>query len=152
MRNLILSIIFMACLHSPTAAVTISSDKAIAPSSPEQAVHTLINSYFTSWSNKDWPLYADHFDKQAFISYCTPKMCRPIPLQRFLSIQRNTNADLTEVPTSIATTADGNGAISYVEWQLYEKSKATKTGVDLFTFVKREGQPWKIISLVWYEK
>jgi len=121
---------------------------------PEEAgVRTFLNTYFSTWSNRDMDGYGACFHQQARIVYL-PKNAEPISqgLTDFLHGQRMSHEQaavpMKEVPLEMTIQMDDRVAQAQVTWLLTKKDSEER-GTDFFT-LKRDGKSWKIVSLVFY--
>lgn len=119
----------------------------------EAQVRQAVDHYFATWSKPDMDAYGRCFHPQARIFYIE-KSGAVISqnLTDFLHGQRMSHAQSTqpmkEVPVTTRILMDDIGAQAQVTWVL-TKGGSEQRGTDLFTF-KRDGNEWKIVSLVFY--
>lgn len=121
------------------------------PAAKRDTIDAFIQTYFTSWSNKDFGTYRACFDESARVWYVMADgAMRAADLREFIALQRsshsNSKLSLREFPVKAQSTEWGDVAQVRVYWRL-EEGKVESFGNDFFTLVKGNGE-WRIASLV----
>jgi pyroglutamyl-peptidase len=132
-----------------------SGARAAEQDAGNAAIHKFVETYFSSWSKADFPLYRSLFRANASIAVLEEDKWQPWDLAQFLNDQERLQSQqkMEEVPVSIDIKAlTSRAAFVEVAWRL----KRTPDGPDLmgkdwFTLVK-EGADWKILNLTfWFD-
>lgn len=133
---------------------TLASCTAKSPTHPDDAnIRVFLNRYFSTWSARDMDGYASCFHPQARILFLagTGEVVSE-GLTDFLHGQRlaheTASEPMTEKPVAMFIQGDAKAAQAQVTWVL-QKGATQQRGTDLFT-LKREGNDWKIVCLVFY--
>jgi hypothetical protein len=119
----------------------------------EPAVKTFLESYFSTWSGKNFDGYGACFHPTARITFVDKGgESASQGLTDFLHSQKLSHSQsaypMTEVPTQMTISGDTRVAQAAVRWKL-TKGAETVTGTDYFTLIKtRDG--WRIAALVFY--
>ncbi len=130
---------------------------ACAPSATthpdDAAVRVMLNRYFDTWSQRDMDGYGKCFDPQARILFVTKNgEIVSEGVTDFLHGQKlgheQAVTPMTERPIEIKIQGDALIAQAAVKWALTKGSKEER-GTDFFT-LRRVGDEWKIVSLVFY--
>jgi len=127
---------------------------ASSPAHPQEAaVREAVVRYFDVWSKQDMDAYEATFHPQARIFYLPDDGAVVSQgLTDFVHGQRMSHAQskspMKEAPDQITIQMDDKGAQALVTWILTKDGRQER-GTDLFTF-KRQGNDWKIVSLVFY--
>ncbi|MEI6536222.1 MAG: nuclear transport factor 2 family protein [Verrucomicrobiaceae bacterium] len=116
-------------------------------------VRTMLNRYFATWSQRDMDGYGRCFDPQARILFVAKNgdvvsegVTDFIHGQKLAHEQAAT--PMTERPLDMKIQGDAKIAQAAVPWILTKGSKEER-GTDFFT-LRRDGDAWKIVSLVFY--
>ncbi len=130
---------------------------ACAPSATthpdDAAVRVMLNRYFDTWSHRDMDGYGSCFDSQARILFVAKNGdVVSEGLTDFLHGQKlgheQAASPMTERPLDMKIQGDAKVVQAAVTWVLTKGSKEER-GTDFFT-LRREGDGWKIVSLVFY--
>ena len=130
------------------------SPKGTAPHADESTVRAFLNRYFDTWSRQDMTGYEACFDSQARVYLLDPsnRVVMTQGLTDFLHGQRmahqQTTVPMTESPLEMRIQMDRRAAQAQVTWVL-KKGQNEERGTDMFT-LRREGNDWKIVSLMFY--
>lgn len=134
----------------------LSSCKAGEAKHPDDAtIRTFLTGYFATWSAKDMAGYGATFHPQARIIF-VDKGGEVLSegLTDFLHGQKlgheRSPVPMVEKPLTMQISGDAQVAQAKVTWVLTKGSTETR-GVDYFT-LKREGEGWKIVTLVFYNE
>jgi hypothetical protein len=125
----------------------------VAKHPDETSIRAFLTQYFSTWSAKDMEGYAACFHPQARVIFlgASGKVVSE-GLTDFLHSQRlaheTATAPMSEKPIEMTIQGDAKVAQASVTWVL-TKGAAEERGTDFFT-LKREGNGWKIVSLVFY--
>lgn len=124
------------------------------PAHPDDAsIRVFLTRYFSTWSAKDMDGYASCFHPQARVLFVAPSgQVSSQGLTDFLHGQRLAHetaaAPMTEKPLEMTIQGDEKVVQAVVTWVL-TKGATEERGTDCFT-LKREGDGWKILTLVFY--
>ena len=116
-------------------------------------LRTFLARYFSTWSARDMEAYGACFDPQARILFVT-KTGDVISdgTMEFLHGQKlaheQSETPMTEQPLEMIIQGDAKVAQATVTWVLKKGAKEER-GTDFFT-LRRDGDGWKIVSLVFY--
>ncbi len=130
---------------------------ACAPSATthpdDAAVRVMLNHYFNTWSQRDMEGYGKCFDPQARILFVAKNGdVVSEGVTDFLHGQKlgheQAASPMSERPLEIKIQGDALIAQAAVKWVLTKGSKEER-GTDFFT-LRRVGDEWKIVSLVFY--
>ncbi|CAN5709587.1 hypothetical protein BH11VER1_BH11VER1_13020 [soil metagenome] len=119
----------------------------------EVGVRTLLNRYFSTWSARDMDGYASCFQPQSRVFYLARdgKLTNQA-LTDFLHEQKMAHQEaaspMNEKPLEMKIQGDERVAQAAVTWVLTIGSRQVH-GTDFFT-LQREGDQWKIVTLVFY--
>jgi hypothetical protein len=119
----------------------------------EAGVRTLLNRYFSTWSARDMEGYGSCFQPQARVFYLARdgKLSNQA-LTDFLHDQKMAHEEagspMNEKPIEMKIQGDQKVAQAAVTWVLNIGPKQVK-GTDFFT-LQRDGDQWKIVTLVFY--
>jgi hypothetical protein len=134
-----------------------SSPGAVAAeqNADEAAIRKLVDTYFTSWSKADFPVYRSLFRPNASLAFFESDRWQGWDLAKFLDEQESIQSEhkMQEIPFSVDLKAlSGRAAFVEVSWRLFRTPQSMGvTGKDWFTLVK-EGQDWKILNLTfWFD-
>lgn len=132
-------------------ACTAKKNTLVHPSEPQ--VRQAVDHYFATWSKPDMEAYGRCFHPLARIFFIEKSgQVTSQNLTDFLHGQRMSHAQsaepMKEFPVQTDILMDDIGAQAKVTW-LLTKGSTQQRGTDLFTF-KRDGNDWKIVSLVFY--
>lgn len=114
-----------------------------------------LESYFSSWSNKDIFSYESHFHKDAIVMLVNDGLIqRNDNIKDFIqgqdSFLSTVNTPVSENMTTFTVDYyEGKFANVTARWKL-TVGEEIKTGVDHFTLIQDEDNNWKILVLVWY--
>jgi len=134
-----------------------SQDTTKKDEQKEQKINDIdlfLNSYFSTWSNKDIEAYQSHFHKDAIVMFITgDQVQRNDHIQDFIqgqaTVLSNSNGILVEHMTSYTIDhLENKEAYITAQWELINGS-IKKTGVDRFILIKGEDDKWKILVLIW---
>lgn len=119
----------------------------------EGEVRAALVKYFAVWSSQDMEAYAACFHPQARVFFLDKSgRVTGQGLTDFVHGQRMAHAQspvaMREEPVEMKFLIDDTAAQAQVTWRLV-KGTQEERGTDLFT-LKREGNDWKIVSLVFY--
>lgn len=140
-----------ACLLSFLLLTDCAPSAKVHPD--EAGVRTLLNRYFSTWSARDMEGYAACFQPQSRVFYLARdgKLTNQA-LTDFLHEQKMAHQEaaspMHEEPLEMKIQGDEKVAQAAVTWVLTIGSKTVR-GTDFFT-VQREGDQWKIVTLVFY--
>lgn len=130
---------------------------ACAPSATthpdDAAVRVMLNRYFDTWSQRDMEGYGKCFDPQARILFVAKNGdVVSEGVTDFLHGQKlgheQAATPMTERPLGMKIQGDAKVAQAAVTWVLTKGSNEER-GTDFFT-LRRVGDEWKIVSLVFY--
>ena len=129
---------------------------AAEPDADKAAIYKLVNTYFSSWSKADFPVYRSLFRPTASIAFFENDRWQPWNLAKFLDEQESLQGQykMEELPLTIDIKAlSSRAAFVEVAWRLKRTPQALGvTGKDWFTLVK-EGEDWKILNLTfWFDE
>ena len=119
----------------------------------DAAIRSFLGKYFSTWSARDMVGYASCFDESARVIFlgANGEMVSD-GLTDFLHSQRMAHemasVPMTEKPIEMTIQGDAKVAQAAVTWVL-TKGSAEERGTDFFT-LRRVGNDWKIVSLVFY--
>ena len=128
------------------------TSKAVAH--PDDAsIRAFLTRYFSTWSAKDMEGYAGCFHPQARVLFLSKSgQVTSEGLTDFLHSQRlaheTASVPMTEKPVDMTIQGDAKVVQASVTWVL-TKGDVEERGTDFFT-LKREGDGWKIVALVFY--
>ncbi|QIF00607.1 DUF4440 domain-containing protein [Roseimicrobium sp. ORNL1] len=134
------------------ALVLIPSCGADTPKHPDDTnIRAFLDRYFSTWSAQDMEGYGACFDSQARILFVDKDgSVMTQGLTDFLHGQKlghqQSSVPMVEKPLTKEIMGDGRVVQAKVTWLLTKGSSETR-GTDYFT-LKREGQGWKIVALV----
>lgn len=119
----------------------------------DASIRAFLTRYFSTWSTRDMDGYASCFHPQARILFVGPSgQVISEGLTDFLHGQRlaheTATVPMTEKPVEMNIQGDSKIAQAVVTWVL-TKGAAEQHGTDFFT-LKRDGDDWKIMTLVFY--
>lgn len=117
------------------------------------SIRAFLNRYFSTWSAKDMEGYGACFHPQARILFLGRSgEVASQGLTDFLHSQRLAHqtaaVPMSEKPIEMTIQGDAKVVQASVTWVL-TKGSTEERGTDFFT-LKREGNGWKIVSLVFY--
>jgi hypothetical protein len=124
------------------------------PAHPEDAsIRAFLTRYFSTWSAKDMDGYAACFHPQARVLFLSQSgQVASEGLTDFLHGQRlaheTASVPMSEKPLDMTIQGDAKIVQASVTWVL-TKGSTEERGTDFFT-LKREGDGWKIVTLVFY--
>ncbi len=145
--RLLLAAFFMLALPSCGADTVKHADDA--------NIRAFLDRYFATWSAKDMDGYGACFHPQARVIFID-KVGQVLTqgLTDFLHGQKlgheRASEPMVEKPLTMEIMGDAQVVQAKVTWVLTKGSTETR-GVDYFT-LKREGQDWKIVTLVFYNE
>lgn len=124
-----------------------------SPHPDDASIRAFLTRYFSTWSASDMDGYAACFHPQARILFVGPSgQVISEGLTDFLHGQRlaheTASVSMTEKPVEMNIQGDSKIAQAVVTWVL-TKGAAEQHGTDFFT-LKRDGENWKIMTLVFY--
>ena len=151
-----LSFVIRHCLVPLLAALAFASSGCTTKKSthPEEAsIRAFLTRYFSTWSAKDMEGYAGCFHSQARVIFLSKSgQVTSEGLTDFLHSQRlaheTASVPMTEKPIDMTIQGDAKVVQASVTWAL-TKGNVEERGTDFFT-LKREGEGWKIVALVFY--
>jgi hypothetical protein len=119
----------------------------------DASIRAFLTRYFSTWSAKDMDGYAACFHPQARVLFLAPSgQVTSQGLTDFLHGQKlaheTASAPMTEKPLEMTLQGDAKVVQATVTWVL-TKGSTEQRGTDFFT-LKREGDGWKIVTLVFY--
>lgn len=127
--------------------------------SEQEAIHTLLEGYYQTMSERNWPRYATYFSDDATLTTIWQAEGDSEPslmthtITEFLS-QTSAGPDSQPIFEERMTHADITVRQDLAQaWVTYEAKFGTEEnlmqwkGIDLFSFIRFEGK-WKIVSLV----
>ncbi len=119
----------------------------------DAAIRIFLGKYFSTWSAKDMTGYASCFDEKARVIFLGQNgEVVSEGLTDFLHSQRLAHematVPMTEKPLEMTVQGDTKVAQASVTWVL-TKGTTEEKGTDFFT-LRRVGNEWKIVSLVFY--
>jgi putative lumazine-binding protein len=122
-----------------------------AADTPE--VRAFLTRYFATWSARDMDGYGACFDPQARILYVSKEgQIMSDGTINFLHGQKlaheQSATPMTELPLQMTIQGDARVVQAAVTWVL-QKGPTEERGTDFFT-LRRDGEGWKIVSLVFY--
>lgn len=133
---------------------TLASCTAQPSTHPDDAnIRAFLSRYFSTWSAKDMDGYAACFHPQARVMFIGESgQILSQGLTDFLHSQRlaheTASVPMTEKPVEMTLQGDAKAVQAQVTWVL-TKGTTEERGTDFFT-LKREGNDWKIVCLVFY--
>jgi hypothetical protein len=135
-------------------ALSLVSCTARPSAHPDDAsIRAFLTRYFSTWSAKDMDGYAACFHPQARVLFLTDSgQVASEGLTDFLHGQRlaheTASVPMSEKPLDMTIQGDAKIVQASVTWVL-SKGSTEERGTDFFT-LKREGDGWKIVTLVFY--
>lgn len=141
----------LTCLLSLLVLASCAPPAAVHPD--EAGVRTQLNRYFSTWSARDMEGYSSCFHPQARIYYLARdgKLTNQ-GLTDFLHEQKMAHQEaaspMNEKPLEMKIQGDEKVAQGTVTWVLTIGPKQVN-GTDFFT-LQRDGDQWKIVTLVFY--
>jgi ketosteroid isomerase-like protein len=116
-------------------------------------VRAFLTRYFSTWSARDMDGYGACFDPEARILFVTSNgQVVSQGTMDFLHGQRmaheQSTAPMTEQPQQLTIQGDSKVVQAAVTWVL-KKGEKEERGTDFFT-LRRVGDGWKIVSLIFY--
>jgi hypothetical protein len=119
----------------------------------DASIRAFLTRYFSTWSAKDMDGYAACFHPQARVLFLTDSgQVASEGLTDFLHGQRlaheTASVPRSEKPLDMTIQGDAKIVQASVTWVL-TKGSTEQRGTDFFT-LKREGDGWKIVTLVFY--
>ncbi|RBP47250.1 uncharacterized protein DUF4440 [Roseimicrobium gellanilyticum] len=144
----------VACLVLASCGGTNAGGKTPSGPHPDEAnIRAFLNTYFSTWSAKDMDGYGACFHPQARILMLdADDKVSSQGLTDFLHGQKMAHQlskePMVEKPLEMRFQGDMRGVQAEVTWVLTKGSSEVR-GTDLFT-LKREGNGWKIVALVFY--
>ena len=119
----------------------------------DASIRVFLTRYFSTWSAKDMDGYAACFHPQARILFLSESgQVASEGLTDFLHGQRlaheTASVPMSEKPLDMTIQGDAKIVQASVTWVL-TKGSTEERGTDFFT-LKREGDGWKIVTLVFY--
>jgi hypothetical protein len=123
------------------------------PHPDEANIHKFLNTYFSTWSAKDMDGYGACFHPQARVLMLdSDDKVTSQGLTDFLHGQKMAHQlskeSMVEKPLEMRLQGDMRAVQAEVTWVL-TKGNSEVRGTDFFT-LKREGNGWKIVALVFY--
>lgn len=141
-------------LMSAALLFVLSSCGSKAATHPDDAaIRGFLSKYFSTWSAKDMDGYASCFDEKARVTFLGGNgEVVSEGLTDFLHSQRlaheRASVPMTEKPLEMTIQGDAKVAQAVVTWVL-TKGGNEERGTDFFT-LRKVGNGWKIVSLVFY--
>jgi Domain of unknown function (DUF4440) len=138
-------VLLLACLIACAPKTSTHPDEA--------ELRTFLNRYFETWSKRDMDGYGSCFDPQARILFVAAngEVVSEGTID-FLNGQKlaheQSATPMTERPLDMKIQGDMKVAQAAVTWVL-SKGGREERGTDFFT-LRRQGNAWKIVSLVFY--
>lgn len=125
------------------------------PHPDDENIRKFLTHYFATWSAKDMDGYGACFHPQARVIFLDAGgRVLSEGLTDFLHGQKmgheRAPVPMVEKPVSMELMGDNEVVQAKVKWVLTKGSEETR-GVDYFT-LKREGEGWKIVTLVFYNE
>jgi hypothetical protein len=144
----------LACLLLASCGGASAGGKTPTGPHPDEAdIRTFLNTYFSTWSAKDMDAYGACFHPQARILLLdSGDVVKSQGLTDFLHEQKMAHQlskdPMVEKPLEMRIQGDMRAVQAEVTWVLTKGSSEVR-GTDFFT-LKREGDGWKIVALVFY--